>query len=162
MRKRIYTGRNIPNEDGVVVFLIGMRVNKWRAVHKWLPVFKAMPPMIKELYTTKDLGFLSMETFAGIRTTLMVQYWRSSEQLISYAHNEKHLNAWKNFNDKMRNNNAVGIYHETYLVPEGNCEGIYRNMPLFGLGQALGQKPVTNDMQSSRQRLKKAGNTAAP
>src|SRR5207342_1870402 len=32
-----------------VVFLIGMRINKPWKVHKWLPVFLAMPRMLKEL-----------------------------------------------------------------------------------------------------------------
>src|SRR5450755_780756 len=35
-----------------VVFLIGMRVNKIWKVHKWLPVFLAMPKMLKELKNT--------------------------------------------------------------------------------------------------------------
>ena len=32
-----------------VVFLIGMRINKPWKPHKWLPVFRAMPKMIREL-----------------------------------------------------------------------------------------------------------------
>lgn len=64
-------------EDEVVVFVIGMRVNKWHAVHKWWPVFTAMPPMIKELYQNKNLGFLAMESFINFRTICLIQYWRS-------------------------------------------------------------------------------------
>src|SRR5699024_11270256 len=61
----------------IVVFIIGMRVNKWYAVHHWLPIFTAMPPMIKELYTNQaELGFLSMENYFGLRTTHMIQYWK--------------------------------------------------------------------------------------
>ena len=33
-------------EGDFVVFIIGMRVNKPWKLHKWLPVFAAMPPMI--------------------------------------------------------------------------------------------------------------------
>ena len=101
-----------------------MRVNKWWAVHKWLPVFIAMPPMIKELYVHKELGCLSMENFFGLRTTLMVQYWKSNEDLLSYAKNTKHLKAWGNFNKRVRNNDAVGIYHETYNIRGGQYETI--------------------------------------
>ncbi len=36
-------------EGDFVVFLIGMRINKPWKVHKWLPVFLAMPRMLKEL-----------------------------------------------------------------------------------------------------------------
>ncbi len=77
MTKNIYTGRyTTENDKDVVVFLIGMRVNNRFAIHKWGPVFTAMPGMIKELYTHKEeLGFLSMESYFGLRTTVMIQYW---------------------------------------------------------------------------------------
>lgn len=52
MAKQIFTGRyTTENNEDVVVFIIGMRINKRLAVNKWLPVFNAMPGMIKELYT---------------------------------------------------------------------------------------------------------------
>jgi hypothetical protein len=36
-------------DGNFVVLLIGMRINKPWKIHKWLPVFLAMPPMLKEL-----------------------------------------------------------------------------------------------------------------
>ena len=61
-----------------------------------------MPGMIRELSTNKDeLGFLSMENYFGFRTSVMIQYWRSTEDLLSYSKGEKHLTAWKNFNKKL-------------------------------------------------------------
>ena len=33
-------------EGDFVVFLIGMRINKPWKIHKWLPVFLAMPKML--------------------------------------------------------------------------------------------------------------------
>ena len=36
--------------EGTVVSLIGMRVNRWRSVRAWFPVFTAMPRMLKELF----------------------------------------------------------------------------------------------------------------
>ena len=156
MAKEVYTGRyTTENNDNIVVFLIGMRVNKRLAVHKWLPVFNTMPGMIRELYTNKDeLGFLSMESYFGLRTTVMIQYWRSTEDLLAYAKNEKHLTAWKNFNKKIGNNDAVGIYHETYELKTGNYESVYGNMPLYGLGKALKHIPITAERISARKRLK--------
>ena len=41
-----------------VVFLIGMRINKPWKLHKWLPVFLAMPRMLKELKSRPESGFL--------------------------------------------------------------------------------------------------------
>jgi len=158
MGKRIFTGRyTTENDEDLVVFMIGMRINRWFAIHKWLPVFTAMPPMIKELYTHKDeLGFLSMENYFGLRTTVMIQYWRSMEDLLSYARDDKHLKAWRDFNRKIGNNKAVGIYHETYQVEKKNYESVYGNIPLYGLGRALKQIPITNEINSTKKRMNRS------
>src|SRR6476661_1790827 len=123
-------------EGDFVVFLIGMRVNKPLAVHKWWPVASAMPRMIRELYAHPELGFLHAETWGG-RTTLTLQYWRSVEQLLAYAKNKdaEHLPAWKAFNQRVARDGSVGVWHETYVVRAGSYENIYVNMPAFGLGK---------------------------
>jgi heme-degrading monooxygenase HmoA len=155
MAKHIYTGRyTTENTEDIVVFIIGMRVNKRFALHKWLPVFNAMPGMIKELYTNKDeLGFLSMESYFGLRTSAMIQYWRSMDDLLAYAKNEKHLSAWANFNKKVGNNDAVGIYHETYQIRNRSYESVYGNMPHYGLGKALKHIPINAERNSAKKRL---------
>ncbi|PSL41419.1 uncharacterized protein DUF4188 [Planomicrobium soli] len=156
MSAQVFPGRyTVAHEESIVVFIIGTRINKWWAVHKWWPVFTAMPPMIKELYSRKELGCLSMENFFGFRTTLMVQYWRSENDLMAYAKGQKHLIAWKNFNKKVGNNDAVGIYHETYIIRPDQFEAIYGNMPTFGLAKALGMEPVNSATDSARKRLQK-------
>ncbi|MGF2618390.1 DUF4188 domain-containing protein [Rossellomorea vietnamensis] len=155
MRNQIFNGRHTAeNSEDIVVFIIGMRINKPLAVHKWLPVLKAMPGMIQELYSNKEeLGFLSMESYFGLRTTSMIQYWRSMDDLLAYAHNDKHLTAWKNFNKKIGSNGAVGIYHETYQLKSGNYESIYGNMPRYGLGKALKHTPISSGRNTARERI---------
>ncbi|WP_026907950.1 DUF4188 domain-containing protein [Paucisalibacillus globulus] len=155
MGKEIFPGRyTTDNDEGVVVFLIGMRINKRWAIRKWLPVFKAMPAMIRELYGHKEeLGFLSMESFFGLRTTIMISYWRSTEDLLAYAKGKKHLTAWREFNKKVGDNEAVGIYHEAYSVPSGNYEALYGNMPLYGLAKARNHRLITSDTRSAKKRL---------
>ncbi|MYL49798.1 DUF4188 domain-containing protein [Halobacillus litoralis] len=156
MAAKVFPGRYTAEaDDEVVVFLIGMRVNKWWAVHKWLPVLLAMPPMVQELYSQKDNGFFSAENFFNLKTTLMIQYWRSEDELYAYAKAPKHLKAWRNFNRKVKDNSAVGIYHETYKVKDGEHEVIYGNMPLFGLAKAYQHVPVQPYTASANQRLRK-------
>ena len=59
---RLFAERMTGELDGdFVVFLIGLRINKPWMVHKWLPVFLAMPRMIKELKANPELGFLGCE-----------------------------------------------------------------------------------------------------
>jgi len=119
-----------------VIFLIGMRINKFWKFGKWWPVASAMPKMIKELMANKSQGLLHAETWFG-RTTIMVQYWESFEKLEAYARNRNasHLPAWQQFNKNVGSNGDVGIWHETYLIEKGNYECIYNNMPRFGLGK---------------------------
>ena len=68
-------------EGEFVVFLIGMRINKPWKLHKWLPVFLAMPKMLKELEAHPESGFLGHTRLGGA----IVQYWRSFEHLEAYA-----------------------------------------------------------------------------
>ena len=68
-------------EGDFVVFLIGMRINKPWKVHKWLPVFRAMPMMIRELEQRPESGFVG--AIRGF--SVIVQYWRSFDQLEAYA-----------------------------------------------------------------------------
>ncbi|PPA69343.1 DUF4188 domain-containing protein [Jeotgalibacillus proteolyticus] len=155
MGNSTFNGRfTTENTEDMVVFIIGMRINKPLAVHKWGPVFMAMPGMIRELYMNKEeVGFLSMESYFGLRTTAMIQYWRSADDLLAYARNDKHLKAWMNFNKKTRNNNGVGIYHETYQVKGSEYESVFVNMPHYGLGKAMNHMSVSEKKDSARERL---------
>lgn len=124
-------------DGGFAVFLIGMRVNNPWKVHRWWPVARAMPRMLRELRQHPELGLLSAEIWGG-RTTIVVQYWRSAEALFAYARNRDagHLPAWRAFNEAVGRSADVGIWHETYVVAPGGYENIYVDMPPFGLGRA--------------------------
>jgi hypothetical protein len=119
-----------------VVFLIGMRVNRFWKFHKWLPVAAAMPKMLKELSQKPESGFLGFQILGGI-SPVILQYWRSFEHLEAYAKDREgfHYPAWKAFNTKIKSNGDVGIWHETYKVNAGSYECVYNNMPKFGLGK---------------------------
>lgn len=123
--------------DEFVVFLIGFRINRFLRVNKWLPVFRAMRPMIDELTADPDSGFLSAELGWG-NPLIMVQYWRSLDDLIRYAtdRDAAHRPAWSRFNREIGTSGDVGIWHETYLVRNGGYESVYNNMPRFGLARA--------------------------
>lgn len=141
-----------------VVFLIGVRINKPWKIHKWLPVVRAMPRMLRELMTMPSSSLLSYEMWFG-RTTVMVQYWRSAEQLLGYATNKdaEHLPAWKAFNQSVGTNGDVGIWHETYKVSPGSFENVYVNMPAFGLGKAGNLYPASGKRHGARDRFRSSG-----
>ncbi|APJ04341.1 DUF4188 domain-containing protein [Silvanigrella aquatica] len=143
-------------EGDFVIFLIGMRINNFLKFHKWMPIASQMPKMINELYKNPDFGFLHHEIWIGgfFSKVMVVQYWQSLDQLISYANNKnaQHLPAWASFHKKITDH-SVGIWHETYLIKEGNYETIYHNMPTFGLGKAGQLEAIQNKTLSAKLRL---------
>lgn len=153
---RLFAGRFAGQIEGdFVVFLIGMRINRLRLVHKWMPVTRAMSRMLRELFRQPEMGLLHAQSFVSGRSVMMLQYWRSFEQLHAYAHAKElaHLPAWAEFNRRVGGNGSVGIFHETYLVKAGQYESIYANMPKFGLAAAGEMVPATGRMGSARSRM---------
>ena len=142
-------------EGDFVVFIIGMRINKLWKVHKWLPVARAMGPMVRELMTHPDKGLLGVSNSITGRTVTMIQYWRSFDQLEQFARNQDdpHLAAWRAFNQRVGTNGDVGIYHETFKVQADQYECVYANMPVVGLAKAGEHVSVGRRGDTARDRL---------
>jgi hypothetical protein len=152
----IHPGRFTTRIEGpFVVFLIGVRINRLLAPHKWFPTTIAMGPMLRELYANPSLGFLGGFTSAYWRGVMVTQYWRSFDHLVNYAQSNEaaHLPAWKAFNQRIGSDGTVGIWHETYQVAAGQYECIYANMPRFGLAVAGAHEPATGHLRDARTRM---------
>ena len=157
----IHAGRTTHAHEGpLVVFLIGMRVNKpWRP-DLWLPTFAAMPPMLRELASDPGSGMLGYRTVVGAGGPTVIQWWDSHEKLYAYASDRDaaHRPAWTAFNQRARKApGAVGIWHETYEV--ARAESIYVGMPASGLARATSLVPVGRNADRGAARLD-AGTTA--
>ena len=144
---RVIAGRSTHRYDGeLVVFHIGMQINKWWRPDLWLPVFGAMPPMLRELSMDPDSGFLGYELLMGAGGPYVVQYWSSVDKLYAYASNpaQEHRPAWSRFNKAARKApGAVGIWHETFLVER--AESIYVSTKPMGLPKATELVPVVRN-----------------
>ena len=141
--------------DGdLVVFLIGMRINRpWR-IDLWLPIFSAMPRMLAELMNDKESGLLGYRLSFGAGGPFVVQYWNSHEKLYRYASDRDsgHRPAWAAFNRRSRKApGAVGIWYETYVVER--AESIYVGMPVAGLAAATSAVPVARRGETAVERL---------
>ncbi len=159
----IFKGRYAARIEGdFVVFLIGMRINRLLALNKWLPVVRAMGPMVDHLMQHKHLGLLHAERFVYGRGAGLVQYWRSFEQLERFARDPQlpHLNAWATFNKAVGADGSVGIWHETYLVNANAYECVYGNMPRRGLACAGELVPATGARETAKRRLGGDGEAA--
>ncbi|WP_018102429.1 MULTISPECIES: DUF4188 domain-containing protein [unclassified Streptomyces] len=158
MFANIMPGRTTAAAEGdVVVLLIGMRINHFRGVHHWLPVMLAMLRMLRELKADRSRGLLGHVLLSGSpRTYYVVQYWESKEKLYAYASAPDmfHRRAWALLNRKEKKSRQhVGLWHETYIVPEGGYESIYADMPAYGLAAATGSLPIEGRGRRAADRL---------
>ncbi|MCY7396933.1 MAG: DUF4188 domain-containing protein [Nocardioides sp.] len=109
----------------VVVFVIGMRIATPWKVRAWWPVFVAMPKMLGYLEQHPEKGLLGYQQ-ALLPSPLIVQYWRSFDDLARFARDrdDPHLEPWspgalepwRQFNRRVTGSGDVGIWHETYRV----------------------------------------------
>ncbi len=138
----------------VVVFLIGMRINKPWKIGTWWPVFVAMPKMLAYLRQHPEKGMLGYEQ-ALFPSPLVVQYWRSFDDLARFARDrdDPHLEPWRQFNKRIGSSGDVGIWHETYRVSTTNVETVYGNMPPYGLGAATALIPIKRGRDSAAARI---------
>ena len=61
--------------------------------------------------------------------------------------------AWRAYDRAVSGNDAVGVWHETFLVPAGQYEAVYRAMPLVGLAAAASVAGATGERLSASGRL---------
>ena len=141
--------------EDIVVFAIGMRINRFWKIWKWLPVFLEMPPMLKEQAVDPSIGLLSTRFMFAGRNIGVLQHWRSTEDLHAYAHGTArlHIAAWQRFNARIGTSGDVGIWHETYAVPATSMESVFINMPAYGLGVAGTLFLARGDRASAKKRL---------
>jgi hypothetical protein len=139
--------------DEIVVFIIGMRINKPWKIRTWWPVFTAMPRMLRYLESHPDKGLLGH--YSAAYPLFLVQYWKSFDHLNEFARNrdDPHLEPWRQFNQKIAASGDVGIWHETYRVPTSSIETIYGNMPTIGLAGSTSLIPVRRGRDSAAARI---------
>ncbi len=151
----VKTGRWTADVEGdFVVFMIGARVNsKWRVFRSIgdLGGRRGMGHMLKYLSAHPEKGMLGYQQFGFMN----VQYWRSFEALEAFAKDtdDPHLEPWRKFWRRVGKSGRTGIWHETFLVRNGEYEAIYGNVPPTGMGKAFPLVPVGESV-TARQRLK--------
>jgi hypothetical protein len=141
-------------EGDFVVFLIGARLNsKLQVVRSLLDLGgrRGMKHMLDYLVARPEKGLLAYEM--GVPT--IVQYWRSFEQLEAFAKDkdDPHLDVWRQYWRRVGRSGRTGIWHETFLVREGQYEAVYGNMPPGKAGRLM---PIS-ESSSARARLKALG-----
>jgi hypothetical protein len=151
----IHQGRWTADIDGdFVVFIIGARLNsKLHALRSLLDLGgrRGMNHMLKYLTSHPEKGLLGYQS-AGLT---LIQYWRSFEHLEAFARDESdpHLAVWRSYWQRVGRSSRTGIWHETFLVRDGEYEAIYGNMPPHGLAKASSLIPLAEG-RAARERLR--------
>lgn len=63
-----------------------------------------------------------------------VSYWRNLSDIHDYAHSPLHREAWRWWEQNVKDLDAVGIYHEIYEAEPEHWESVYLNYQPHGLG----------------------------
>ncbi|WP_222914378.1 DUF4188 domain-containing protein [Natrinema sp. SYSU A 869] len=152
-----------------VVFHIGLRINAFWKLHRWLPIFLIEPQIVRELVSDPESGLLGSRTVVGpgIRNIGFVQYWDSFEALRDYARDSDrlHFPAWQDYyEDGTKEDAAVGIWHETYIVDPDDYETVYNNMPPHGLAASDRTEivPASDQRNTAAGRLGQTDGTDSP
>lgn len=160
---KVVVARSTHRHEGeLVVFHIGMQINRWWRPDLWIPAFMAMPRMLRELSMEKDSGLLGYQLLFGNGGPYVVQYWSSIEKLYAYASapSQEHRPAWTAFNKRARKApGAVGVWHETFLTER--AESVYVATKPMGLAKATEHVPVGKRHERAQARFAD-GRTAAP
>ena len=152
----IFGGRFCARIEGpFVVFLIGMRINRLSAIHRWPKPAWNTYKMVGHMAKEPPDGYLGGELFFYWRGIGMIQYWRDFDALETFARDSDrpHLAAWRQLAAQTANDTTFGYWHETYKVAPDNYECIYGSMPGFGLANASKHVAIASRTETARDRI---------
>jgi hypothetical protein len=138
--------------EGTTICLLGFYPNQpWR-VREWGRTVYEMNRMLHWLDRHPDAGLLWHQILLG-RYPTVITYWESAAALHGFAASAQapHVPGWRWATRLLARTDAVGMWHETYVV--GEHDSIYLSMPPVGLGAAFGTVPITGASASWAKRL---------
>jgi Domain of unknown function (DUF4188) len=138
------------------VFLFGMRLNRPGGLRRWLWALRVLRRIQADLAAHPERGCLDGHVYRAGRTLVAVQYWESFEALDGWArdHRLPHRGPWQRYLREALDDPAVGLWHETYLATPGTWEGVYVNMPPWGLAGGVEAVEMQSTRGSARDRLR--------
>jgi hypothetical protein len=102
----------------------------------------------------QESGLLNSESFAfGLTHFGVLQYWRSFDDLEAWARKPPHSEWWREAVERMRRQQDLGIYHETFLVRGTDLESISLNCTPAGLARFGRLDQPVGPLTTSRGRL---------
>jgi len=136
--------------------LFGMRVNRLQGVPRFLGCLWLLRRVLRDLEAHPERGFLAGRVYRTGRTLVAVQYWESFDALDAWArdHRLPHRKPWQQYLREALDDEAMGLWHETFLASPGSWEGVYVNMPPRGLAAGVAAVEMQATKGSARERLR--------
>ena len=120
----------MPDQD-FVLFALGMRVHHYGNPLRLMRLYRLIPQVFDE--AKRSPGYLAGTYRFSMREPLIIQYWRSMEDLQAYAHQGAHAAIWKHFHQEVMASAQVGLWHEAFQIRVAEQHSNYVNMPLTGM-----------------------------
>jgi hypothetical protein len=155
--RAVRTGRWMARRDEpFAVFVFGMRLNRIRGLARFLWGLRVLRRILRDLDAHPERGYLAGRVYRAGRTLVAVQYWESFEDLDGWArdHRLPHRKPWQQYLRESLGEETVGLWHETYLASPGSWEGVYVNMPPWGLAAGVNAVEMQATKGSARERLR--------
>jgi hypothetical protein len=153
----VRTGRWMATRDApFAVFVFGMRLNRLRGLPRYVWGLRVLRSILRDLDAHPEHGFLAGRVYRAGRTLIAVQYWESFDALDAWArdHRLPHRKPWQQYLREALGDDAMGLWHETYLASPGSWEGVYVNMPPWGFAAGGEVVEMQATRGSARQRLR--------
>ena len=164
----VRTGRWMAGrEEPFAVFVFGMRLNRLRGLPRFLWGLRVLRTVVRDLDAHPERGYLAGQVYWAGRALIAVQYWESFDALDAWArdHRLPHRKPWQRYLREALDDEAMGLWHETYLASPDSWEGVYLNMPPWGLAAGVEAVEMRATKGSARERLReqrKRATRAAP
>jgi hypothetical protein len=139
----------------VAVFGVQFHTPKGQELYGASGITEEMGP---SLGAARDVGFLHQEQLMGESSGVLLQYWRSYDDLDRWARTLPHMAWWRWLLENAGPD--VSFYHEIYQVK--TAEAIYeRGCRPVGAAVFAGTSPVAPGEGQSRQRQQRFADAAA-
>ena len=150
-------------EEPFAVFLFGVRLNRVAGLRRYLWALGVLRRVLADLEAHPERGFLAGRVYRSGRTLVAVQYWESFDALDAWArdHALPHRGSWQRYLRESLDDPTFGLWHETYLASPGSWEGVYVNLPPWGLGAGARLVEMRSTGGSARDRLREQLKRAA-
>jgi hypothetical protein len=131
-------------DEPFAIFLFGMPLNRLRGLPRFLWGLRVLRRVLRDLNAHPERGLL-----AG-------RVYRAGWTLVAWArdHRLPHRKPWQQYLREALDDGAMGLWHETYLASPGSWEGVYLNMPPWGLAAGVEAVEMQATKGSARERLR--------